>query len=68
MPDIKINIVVRPCVVLYGNNKVKALFHNFTLEDGNAVVEFENGECTTVAPWNIRFVDSQYKFKEYSFE
>lgn len=63
---IKIETTLRPCFVEEATGKRKALFHTFTLEEGNAVVEFEDGSCTTVAPWNIVFADSKYK--DYSFE
>jgi hypothetical protein len=35
----------------------KAVFHTFT-NDGHAVIELENGECTTVDAYKIQFVES----------
>ena len=48
---------LRKCIVNYGHEKRSALFHLFTKDEGNAVVEFEDGECTTVAPWDVQFTD-----------
>jgi hypothetical protein len=50
---------LRTCIVNYGSEKRAALFHLFTKEEGNAVVEFGNGECTTVSPWNVQFTDGE---------
>jgi len=62
LSDIKISYEVRPCIL--EDVDEKALFHCFT-NDGNAIVEFDDGTCTTTNPCVIRFVDN--KFSEYDF-
>lgn len=64
--NIKCESELRPCLVKCGTENKKALFHCFTLKEGNAVVEFENGRCNTVDPWDIQFVDS--KINGYCFQ
>jgi hypothetical protein len=62
---LKAEVDVRPCIVtLFGTTR-NALFHGFTRE-AHAIVEFEDGNCTTVDVFNIRFIDG--KIKEYCFD
>ena len=62
--EIKIVHELRPCVVSVSGIVTKALFHQWT-EEGNAILELENGECSTYAPWQIKFVDE--RIKDYCF-
>jgi hypothetical protein len=65
MMDFKMEIEIRPCLVSLNGTERKALFHLFNYLDGAAVVELEDGQCTTVAPWAVKFVDN--KISEYCF-
>jgi len=58
----------RPCVVSYRGAPHEAVFHRLGneiyMDDGNhphdklvAVVEFKNGQMTTVEPHTVRFTD-----------
>lgn len=62
---ISISFELRPCIVTWNGSERKALFHMFSYSDRFAVVEFEDGECSSVAACDIRFVDN--KIGEYVF-
>jgi hypothetical protein len=64
MSEINVSMELRPCILTLNNQKLKAIFHCFTINE-NAIVEFEDGRCTTVAPWCIQFVNS--KVSEYNY-
>lgn len=61
---IKIETELRPCLVDTDGKERKALFHIFC-DDGAAVIEFEDGKCSTVAPWAVKFIDN--RFNQYCF-
>ena len=61
--EIKMTYELRPCYV--GMNKDKALFHTWT-NDGDAIVELQDGSCTTYPPYDIHFVSSE--ISNYCFE
>lgn len=62
--EIKIIKELRPCYYFEDNvsrsNKKKALFHQWN-EAGHAIIEFDDGTCTTCEPWNIQFIRSEFK-------
>ena len=62
--EIKVTYELRPCYV-GSEKKKKALFHSWT-NDGNAIVELEDGSCTTYASFAIQFVSP--KINNYCFE
>ena len=63
--EIKITKELRPCWIVGNGLMAKGLFHQWN-EDGNAIVELEDGRCSTYSSFNIKFVQS--KCNEYNFE
>lgn len=61
---------VRQCIVVVNDNgqqaAQKALFHAWDNE-GNAVVEFENGMMAKAQPNIMRFIDSYQVFRNYAW-
>lgn len=61
---------LRPCIVQFGDNQTKGLFHKWTT--GNdydyAMVELENGCVVKIHPETMHFLDSDLYFSEINWE